>query len=223
MRLAFARDLPLHALVGALAVVLAACGSNASDVPPDLVDAIRKMGEGADYPPGPYGTRTGEVVRNLCFDGWRNPKADAYDPARLERICLSDFRDAGAKLLMIESCAIWCAACKAEYGGSADRPSLSEHFATRETKGFRLLGTIFEDGQSNPAETDDAVAWATTYDLSFPFAKDPDYQIAGLFSSPQAAPFNLLVDTATMKIVLELEGDEPATLFGAVDDFLSTH
>jgi hypothetical protein len=49
---------------------------------------------------------------------------------------------------------------------------------------------------------------------------DDEHKV-GLFSSPNVAPFNMLVDTRTMKIVLSLEGDEPAVLFGKADQFLA--
>src|SRR6185295_6265701 len=146
----------------------------------------------------------GDTVRNLCFDGWTNPKAANFDPAAFERICLGDFHDPSGsttKLLLVESCTIWCAACKSEYGGSGDRPSLSAYLAKRKSQGFQVMGTIFQDKDLKPAKASDAVAWAQTYDLSFPFALDADHQLE-LFSPSTVAPFNLLIDTRTMEIVL---------------------
>jgi hypothetical protein len=120
----------------------------------------------------------------------------------------------------VESCAIWCAACKTEYDGSGDRPSLTAQLTQRQAKGFRVFGTIFQNGQSGRATANDASFWSSTYSLAFPFAVDHDHQL-GLFTSPMVAPFNMLIDTRTMKIVLELDGDEPAVLFGKVDSFLA--
>jgi len=208
---------------------LGGCGTNnAGDIPPDLLDALKKLnapvatdGGGPAYPGPPYGTKVDAVVEDLCFDGWLDPAASNYDPAKTTKICLSDFHaDKDARLLLIESCAIWCVACKFEYGGSGDRPSLTAQLAERKDKGFRVFGTIFQNGQSGAATIQDAKAWSSTYSLDFPFAVDHDHYI-GQFTSPKIAPFNMLIDTRTMKIVLALDGDEPAVLFGKVDSFLA--
>jgi hypothetical protein len=205
------------------ASLLVACGTNSAGVPDDLLDAIRNQGNGAEYPEGPYGTGVGDVVQNLCFDAWKDPKADGYDPARFQKLCLSDFHaDPAARILHVNSSAIWCVACRSEYGGSSGsdgRPSLADHLAERQGDGYRLLGTMFQNAASEPASGADAALWARTYSIEFPFALDDAHQL-GLFTSSSIAPFNLLVDTKTMKVVLELEGDEPAVLFGAVDGFL---
>jgi hypothetical protein len=203
--------------------LVAACGSNSAGVPDDLLDAIKNQGSTAGYPSGPYGTGVGDVVQDLCWDAWKDPKADGYDPSKFQRLCLSDFHaDQDARLLLVESSAVWCVACRFEYGGSSGpdgRPSLADHLAERRDQGFRVLGTIFQDAASAPATGDDASLWARTYALEFPFALDSDHHL-GLFTSSSIAPFNLLIDTRTMKSVLELEGDEPAVLYGKVDDFL---
>jgi hypothetical protein len=211
------------AVLALSAPLVVACGSNSAGVPDDLLDAIKNQGGTADYPEGPYGTGLGDVVQNLCFDAWKDPKADDYDPARFQQLCLSDFHaDSGARILHVNSSAIWCVACRSEYGGSSGpngRPSLADHLAERQGDGYRLLGTMFEDAASQPATGDDAALWARTYSIEFPFALDSTHQI-GLFTSSSIAPFNLLIDTKTMKVVLELSGDDPAVLFGKVDDFL---
>lgn len=205
-----------------------ACGGNSADVPPSLLDAIKHPdvpdGGTNAYPPPPYGGRVGDTAPNLCFDGWMNPKAAGFDPGAFTRICLGDFHDSSGsrtKLLLIESCAIWCVACRAEYGGSGNRPSLQDQLAQRESNGFRVLGTIFQDAAAQPAKGTDAASWARTYDLTFPFAEDPLHELGQLSAPTSAAPYNVLIDTRTMKIVLELQGDEPATLFRTVDDFFA--
>jgi hypothetical protein len=211
--------------------VLAACGSNYADVPDALVDAIKNPNSPVQpdsgalgYPGAPYGSEVGDVVKDLCFVGWRNPKADAFDPDKTGKICIDEYYDPSGtrnKLLLINSGAVWCVACRVEYGGSGDRPSLSAHLAARESKGFRVMGTIYQDAAAEPATTTDASLWARTYDLSFPYAVDVDHAQFGLFTKPNIAPYNLLIDTRSMKIVLGLAGDEPATLYAAVDDFLA--
>ncbi|HEX7671985.1 MAG TPA: hypothetical protein VF395_20460 [Polyangiaceae bacterium] len=216
------KTLTTLAALAMTAVALAACSSNATEVPQPLLDAIKKQNT-AGYPAGPYGSRVGDVVQNLCFSGWKDPKAAAYAEAELAPICLGDFHDdKAARLLLVESCAIWCAACRSEYGGNGTtQPSLAQRLDERKSHGFRVLGTIFQDAESKPATPADAATWASTYSLEFPFAVDQDHKL-GLFTSSVVAPFNLLIDTRTMKIVLELQGDEPSVLFSAADDFLNS-
>jgi hypothetical protein len=111
------------------------CGSNNASVPPALLDAVEKPSATGAYPEGPYSTREGDVVADFCFSGWEDPEAASYDPGTTSKICLSDFHtDPDARLLLVESCAIWCAACRSEYGGDgAQRPSLSERLAERKS------------------------------------------------------------------------------------------
>lgn len=214
-----------------LAAVLTACGGNYADVPPDLVDAIkhpqlpaRPDSGTTGYPAPPYGTDVGDVAQDLCFEGWRDPKAAGFDTTKTESFCVDEYYDpsgAKTKLLMIESCAVWCAACKTEYGGSGARPSLADNLAKRASQGFKVVGTIFQNASADPATPADAAAWARTFDLEFPFGVDDEHSQLGPFSPPTIAPFNMLIDARSMKIVLKLPGDEPATLYQAVDDFLA--
>ena len=215
------------------AAALCACGQNyADDIPPALIDAIKNPNLPArpdsgplSYPDPPYGDEPGDTVQDLCFTGWRDPKADGFDPGKAVPICIGEFYDPSGtrnKLLLIESAAVWCAPCRTEYGGSGNRPSLADHLAMRESRGFRLLGTLFQNASAEAATTDDAALWARTFDVSIPFAVDVNHQQLGRYSpSSNIAPFNLLVDTRSMTILLKLAGDEPATLFQVVDDFLA--
>jgi hypothetical protein len=208
----------------AASLTLTACGSNYADVPPELLEAIKNR-TASNYPPGPYGTEVGDTVRDMCFTGWRDPKAADFDPTEAAEFCIGEYHDptgARTKLLLVNSGALWCVACRSEYGGSGDRPSLSQHLGERIDHGFRVIGTLYQDDGGQPATTTDAASWARTYDLQFPFGADPLHQF-GLFTKPNVAPFNLLIDTRTMKVVLGVPGDEPAQLFQRVDDFLAAN
>jgi hypothetical protein len=163
------------------------------------------------------------VVENFCFDGWMDPVAADFDPEKIESICIDDFRDpegANGELLLANAAAIWCTACKTEYRGSRDAPSLGEHLGERYDAGFRVLGTLFQDTDGRPATTEDGALWAQQFDVDFPFVIDPTFQL-GAFTSPSNAPFNLLVDLRSGQIVLKLEGDQGAVLFAEVDSFLA--
>jgi hypothetical protein len=201
----------------ALALCAAACGSNRSDVPPELVDAINGSERAGPYPGGPYGTAEGDTLPDFCLEGWTDPAAAGYDTERLAPICMHDFHeDGGARLLLVNSSAVWCTACRAEYGGGASRPDLSERLDERRGRGLRLLGTLFESNGPEPASPAEAAAWAEAYSLDFPFALDSEYALG----SSSIAPTNRVVDVETMKVLLSVDGDEPALLFGYIDGIL---
>jgi hypothetical protein len=201
-----------------LGLTTSGCGDNPSEVPPDLLEAIRATESTAGT-----GTETGDVVDDFCFDGWLDPTAADFDLEKVAPICIEDFRDpegASGELLLVNAAAIWCTACKTEYRGSRDKPSLGEHLAERYDGGFRVLGTLFQDTDGHPATQQDAVFWAQQFDVDFPFAIDPTFQL-GAFTCPSNAPFNLLLDLRSGEIVLKLEGDQAAVLFAEVDSFLA--
>jgi hypothetical protein len=201
------------------------CGSNAPDLPPELIDAI-KSGRDTDagaYPPGPYGSREGEIAQNLCFEGWRNPVAAGFDPAALETLCFSDFYDptgAEVEIVLVNTGAVWCTACKTEWGGSATRPSLSEHQARLDSQGFRVFGIFFQDAAGDPADVEVIRSWAQAFSIGVPFAMDPDF-LMDTFADALVQPFNMLLDARTMTILLAVPGDNPEVLFARVEQELA--
>jgi hypothetical protein len=214
----------IRPLLGAGLVVLG-CGSNAPELPPELIDAIGRSGErdAGNYPPGPYGTTEGGILENDCFEGWRDPKAANFAPAALESICFSDFYDPtgeNIEILLVNTGALWCVACKTEWGGSATRPSLLEHHDALSDAGFRVLGLFFQDAARNPASVQNIVDWAKTFDIDVPFGRDPDF-LMGNYADANLQPFNMLVDARTMKILLQLEGDNPSVTFARVQEELN--
>lgn len=220
----------------ALVAALAGCGSNAPEIPPDLLEAIKASGSGsgAEYPPGPYGTKEGEVVTNLCFQGWRNPKAAGYDPAEFEEICFSDFyapdgttldpegtgEERHVELILMNTGAVWCSACQVEWGGGGSQPPLSQIQAEREELGLQVFGTLFQDAQLNVATEVHAENWTKTFEVEVPYALDPDFQM-GLYAKPETQPFNMVVDARTMQILYQVEGDQPTVTLGFIDTELA--
>ncbi len=209
-----------------MALVLCASGCGAKDndeIPEELLTAIAAgQGSGDDYPAGPYGSEIGDVAVNVCIRAWTNPKATNYDAAQLESLCFSDFYDPqGAEhaLLLVNTSAIWCTACRSEYGGSASRPALSEEVAERYERGLRVLGVLFQGAQRDPATEAEAQLWAESFEVDFAFGLDAPFAM-GAFADPQKQPFNMLLDTSTMEIVLVVEEDDPLTLWPAIDSLL---
>ncbi len=207
-----------------LGLIVLGCGSRSNeDVPPDLLQAIEAADSqsGDDYPAGPYGNRVGDIAADLCVMGWLDPSAAGYDEEQVGPICFSDFWDADAsehQLLVVNTAAVWCTSCATEYGG-ATNPPFAEEIERRRGAGLRALGTIFQDIRRDPAGVDEAVLWSERFDVDFPFGYDESFAM-GAYSHPQLQPFNMVLDTRTMEIVLQLEGFEPESLWPAIDALL---
>jgi hypothetical protein len=205
-----------------------ACGTNRPTIPEELLHDDAGSGSG-NYPAGPYCTSTGDcvagaTVENFTFaKGWTNPKAQGFDLSQLKPISFSDFYDANGiktEILIVNTTALWCGACKNEHEGTATSPSLSDHVAALGPRGLALLSLLFEDAQNRPATEAQLQLWAQTYGTSFPFALDPDYQM-GRYAPSQNAPLNLVIDARTMKILHVYVGDQSDVIWPFVEAELS--
>ena len=56
---------------------------------------------------------------------------------------------------------------------------------------------------------------------NFAFVRDDEFRM-GLFANANNQPFGMLLDTSTMRIVAQFEGDVPAVLWPAVDELLTS-
>lgn len=175
------------------------------------------------YPSGPYGHGLGAVIDNLDFIGWRDPVAANYDPNLLERIHLADFYDptgTRTELLVINASAVWCVVCQGEL---RDMNSSSTYQKFRDRK-VEILGTLFEDAQSNPAKPSDLSLWgsSTARAIAFPLVLDPALKM-GVYFTSDATPLNIVVDARTMTIVDVMMGYDPTPgtgFWGRVDQEL---
>jgi hypothetical protein len=163
-------------------------------------------------------------MRAFFAQGWLDPLAVNQDISQLAPIALADFYDPdgtkGNELLLLNTAAIWCSACKGEHGGTASEPSLGERFTELSPRGLVVLSLLFEDNASNPATPQNLAAWAKGYDTNFPFALDPEYQMI-VFGSPKAnAPLNLVVDLRNMKLLAGWVGDQPALIWPFIESEL---
>ncbi len=209
---------------GVLALLALGCGSKSNDeIPEELLAAIAAgQASGGDYPEGPYGSEIGDVAQDVCIRAWTNPQAADYAASELEPLCFSDFYDPEAEknaLLLVNTSAIWCQACRTEYAGSSARPSLSEEVAERYDSGLRIMGVLFQGVDREPATERDAELWAQTFEVDFAFGLDESFAM-GAFADPQKQPFNMVLDTRTMEIALVVEEDDPRTLWPAIDSLL---
>jgi hypothetical protein len=203
----------------ALAVGALAPACNEPEIPPELLEAIERSASGTPWP-GPYGTRVGDVTEERCFEGWRDPAAAGYDPARFERICFSDWWDPGARgALLVNTAAVWCTACRQEWCGTGARESLSAQVAARAGRGLAALGLLFENARGDRASESDLRGWAAACEVTIPFGLDADF-VMGAYADKSVQPFNMVLDRRTMKIVEQVNGDQPDLLFAAIDGLL---
>ena len=194
----------------ALSVV--ACGSNTPTIPPEL------LGSGGaaspNYPDGPFGTEEGDTLGNLSFQGFLNPQKVSHDAASLETISFSDYYDPtgsnGSQLLLIDTAAVWCSACRTEHEG------LSAKNDEYSPKGLRIVGTLFQNAKSDPATITDLKNWVETFASDYAMVLDPDYQL-GSYATADTAPLNMVVNTRTMKIEKKILGDHPSVLWPFID------
>jgi hypothetical protein len=199
------------------ALFLTACGANTPKIPPELLN-----GGGCaapDYPAGPYGSEEGDTLANACFKGFRNPKIVSHDASSLETIAFSDYYDKsggkGYDLLLINTAAVWCSACRTEHEG------LSQKNDQYSPEGLRILSTLFQNAARDPATLQDLGTWVETFSSDYPMLLDPDYQL-GAYASAETAPLNLVVDAHTMRIEKKLLGDQPTVLWPAIDAALAS-
>ena len=195
---------------------LSGCGDNTPKIPAELLS-----GSGCaapDYPSGPFGTEEGDTLANACFKGFRDPARVSHDQASLETIAFSDYYDPtgskGDTLILINTAAIWCSACRTEHEGLSAK---NDEYSGR---GLRILSTLFQDVKHDPATIVDLGNWVDTFSSNYAMALDPDYQL-GSFARAETAPLNLVVDARTMKIEKKLLGDQANVMWPFIDASLA--
>ena len=201
-----------------LTALCVGCGTNRPEIPPEL---LQNPSDGscaaAGYPKGPYGTDPGDVVANLCFQGWTTPDSSPHTEAALETLSLGAFHDQTGKnyeLLLVNTAAIWCGACKNEH------KTLGQHYAELAPRGLALVSALFQDDAGGPATVNDLKLWVETFSVKFPMLLDPDYQL-GIYGSADQAPLNLLVDARSMTILQRIVGDQSDVIWPLIEDELA--
>jgi hypothetical protein len=168
------------------------------------------------YPAGPFGLEVGDIVQNFFFDGLRNPAAASYSTATTEKIAFSDYYNptedpAKTHVLVVTASARWCTFCKAEAKGSMG------HYNFWKEKGVVFITTLFDnETPGSPAGYKDLEIWTKAYKLEYPVVLDPNPPQLGVFFKLDAAPFNMVIDTNTMKILFKAEGQVEFTQDNAV-------
>jgi hypothetical protein len=192
-----------------------ACGTGGPEIPPELLETGN--GSAGAYPPGPYLADVGATLEDFLFQGFRDPLAAGFDPARLTPLAMRDFYDPngsrGVALLLVNTSAVWCQACRVEH---RTLPARQAEFGPR---GLVVFSALFQDSDREPATIADLIAWTEQFQIDFPMGLDPEFQL-GRYASAETAPLNLIVDTRDMTIVERFVGFQESLLWSRIDSEL---
>lgn len=202
---------------GVVTLLALGCGSNAPEVPDDLLTTDSGCGA-PDYPSEGIGAEQGSVVENQCFPGYRAPQRVKAGQASRETIAFSDYYDPigtkGVSLLLINTAAIWCGACISEHH---DLPARQDELGPR---GLVIFTTLLQDAKRDPASLEDVENWIDKFGTNFPIVTDPEQRLTD-YSPPELAPLNMVVDPRTMKILLKFEGDQGEVMWPYIESELT--
>ena len=199
-----------------LAILAVGCGTNAPEIPPELL--TRSPVASDHYAAGPYGVEVSDTIEDLTFQGWLDPAAAGFDAAAFESISFSDFYDpdgdAGRELLLVNTTAVWCQSCRIEHA------SLPDRYRTFGPRGLVILALMYQNGNQQPAIAKDLEVWTRQFETNFPMALDPDF-LMGRFIPADVAPLNLLVDARTMTVIARFVGDQDAVIWPTIETVLA--
>lgn len=156
-------------------------------------DAAAACGPGI-YPCGPYGYSVGTTIANLAMVGKRDTdgsgKIDAADQASV--IDLASLA-VGAKAIVIDVCAEWCAPCR------QDQPSLNAMSVSYGGQ-VAFFDVMMQTNNFQPGDLASVVRWGTQNAVPYPIAADATGEIGPYFRIA-AFPFHMLVRTSDMQII----------------------
>jgi hypothetical protein len=171
------------------------------------------------YPDAPYGTEPGSVVQNFCLRGLRQPHPGSDSADSLEEIRLSDYypgstSTVSTRLILLNSAAVWCSACRIEH------ETLSQRASEYAPQGLLVFTALFQAQDGSAATVDDLLRWTRVFDTNFPIALDPTYKL-GKYAAADTAPLNLLIDASDMTIVQKYIGDQSDVMWPLIAERLA--
>lgn len=216
-----------------LSLLLLGCGDDTNNTKKDSgADGSSNCGAGI-FPCGPYGSKVGSIVENFDMQGFYDAqnfckahKDKTAATSKAKPISFKSFHlgDTGAackafqpKLMWVMVGAGWCGPCKTEV-----QAIQKEYAAGTIDARVDLLNIVFEaTTPGTPINEAFLKLWADGYGLTLPVAMDPNLNVGAYFNKTNP-PFNMLVDTSTMKIYYTQEGGKIDDVKKKVSDFLAT-
>lgn len=182
----------------AFGLVLLACSSDGSPGAP--ADAGTGAPE-APYPPGPYGSRPGEILEARTFTGL----TAAGEPAK---ISYGDLRT--KRNLVIRVQAGFCGTCRV----GAEHLTDAIPQVVREESEILDVVVRDEDGATPTPELAVAARWQRLQDVRTPVVIDA---AATLVADGRRLPRVLIVDPPSMKVLADLDDPTPREIAAAVE------
>lgn len=173
-----------------------ACGSDSD--PSEKVAVPRD-----EYPFGPFGIRSGQIIENLSFINADNEEVD-----------FQSLRADGSKsLLLLSTAAGWCSACIEE------QPKLQSLYQEFQADGLEIAVALFEDARYKPATPKLAAEWKERFSLSFPVLADFDFVLSSYYDT-DSTPMNMLIDLDSMKIHSIRTGFDESAIHSLIEALL---
>ena len=151
------------------------------------------------YPEGPYGSTEGSVVKNHEMT---NSDGEPYS------LMANIFSDESTTLLLVSTGAEWCSACIEE------QPILDAFYNEYKADGLRIIEVIFEDINFEPADSENALNWKTSNNVSYDVVADPEFTFE-IYQDRSLTPLVMLIEVNTMTI-LKMSSGFDETLFDAL-------
>jgi hypothetical protein len=205
-----------YLLAAGLSLVISGC-SNTHGLPGDQGPDVDTSCGPSIYPCGPYGTKVGDKVLNMEFQGYMDPdeqcKRDSekkHDTTLLRSISFKDYYLGSSKpgcsafnkqLLWVMVSSGWCGSCQTEVNTEAGKYANDQWYPK-----VALLNVVVDNTTPNyPADAAFISSWASLYGVTFPVVMDPTFQM-GRYLSRDSMPLNLLIDLRTMTIYYQQTG-----------------
>jgi hypothetical protein len=200
-------------ILGATAALIA-CGGRTDDVPKYGLQGPTQGGNAADYPVGDYGYDVGDVVPNIAFLGYEHLDPTTTIDVKAEEVGavrFSDFYDPngdlGLSFLYVSVQYVWCGPSNQQEdftnggnwtGANTGNAGMALEYAS---KGVRFM-TLIADGPTSSVEAtvDDLRNWVTHHEARISEAILPHDALA-INVLDAAAPYNMIIDVRTMRIV----------------------
>lgn len=218
------RSIPMVVVTVSLALVLGGgCSSDDDEKPKDSGPDISFIPDTAPspcgtgiYPCGPYGVNIDDVTKNLEFVGYSDPKEHCkehkdkvMDTTTSRRISFKEFHlgDSSCtqykrEILWVMVSAGWCTPCQKEVSKTQNEYALNQ-----VDQRVAILNILTEtDNLSEPATDAFIKKWIQSFNLTFPVGMDPSFKL-GAYFDVKAVPFNMLIETKTMKIIYRETGE----------------
>jgi hypothetical protein len=180
------------------------------------------------YPCPPYGVQSGDVASNMEFVGYSDPKehCTAHQDKKMDidtarKITFKEFHlpEAGCDshkrdLLWVMVSAGWCGPCRTEVAQTQ-----AEYEKGSVDSRVGIINLVFETDKPGVPVTDAFIKkWINSFKLTMPTVMDPSFKMGAYFDK-KATPFNMLVETKSMKIIHRQTGGDLSNIGKKISEY----